>query len=210
MVINDETNLLRLITPWLDNSCQIKPKHATVTFSRTKHTPNELFWSWRVCWILEVYILVFWGLYEELKFDMPFCIYNIKSAKWAMLDVWYIFIHIPHRIYYFSYHWHTYSIFICCSYRAYKLHFVWAGTPYSNNCCYWRSCFGWWPRVGSFMRSPHMWCCLYLEHYQIPTFLWDNYFLVFEYLNAYLHSYVQGKMQNLECQKQALPLYLGT
>ena len=110
---------------------------------------------------------------------MPFCIYNIKSAKWAMLIVWYIFIHIPHRIYYFSYHWHTYSIFICCSYRAYKLHFVWAGTPYSNNCCYWRSCFGWWPRVGSFMRSPHMWCCLYLEHYQISTFLWDNYFLVF-------------------------------
>ena len=105
---------------------------------------------------------------------------------------------------------HTCSIFICCSCRAYKLHFVWAGTPYSNNCCYWRSCFGWWPRIGSFMWSPHMWCCLYLEHYQIPTFLWDNYFLVFEYLNAYLHSYVQGKMQNLECQKQALPLYLGT
>ena len=74
---------------------------------------------------------------------------------------------------------HTCSIFICCSCRAYKLHFVWAGTPYSNNCCYWRSCFGWWPRIGSFMWSPHMWCCLYLEHYQISTFLWDNYFLVF-------------------------------
>ena len=35
LVVNDETNLLRLITPWLDNSCQIKPKRATTTFSQT-------------------------------------------------------------------------------------------------------------------------------------------------------------------------------
>ena len=42
MVVNDETNLLRLITPWLNNSCQIKSKRSTVIFSRTKHTlPND-------------------------------------------------------------------------------------------------------------------------------------------------------------------------
>ena len=35
LVVNDETNLLILIISWLDNSCQIKPKRATVTFSRT-------------------------------------------------------------------------------------------------------------------------------------------------------------------------------
>ena len=38
LVVNDETNLLKLITPYLDNNCQIKPKRATATFSRTKHT----------------------------------------------------------------------------------------------------------------------------------------------------------------------------
>ena len=43
MVVNDETNLLRLITPWLDNSCQIKPKRGTSTFSqifRELNTPQ--------------------------------------------------------------------------------------------------------------------------------------------------------------------------
>ena len=35
LVVNDETNLLRLITPYLDNSCQIKPKRAIVIFSQT-------------------------------------------------------------------------------------------------------------------------------------------------------------------------------
>ena len=35
LFVNDETNLLRLITPWFDNNCQIKPKRATGTFSQT-------------------------------------------------------------------------------------------------------------------------------------------------------------------------------
>jgi len=46
LVVNDETNLLRLITPWLDNSCQIKPKRATTTFSqifRELNTPCVIF-----------------------------------------------------------------------------------------------------------------------------------------------------------------------
>ncbi|KAF8693022.1 hypothetical protein HU200_039395 [Digitaria exilis] len=47
------------------------------------------------------------------------------------------------------------------------------------------------------------------ECYQIPSILWDNYFLVFSMFKCRLHSDVQGKMQNLDCQKQALPLYLG-
>ena len=34
LVVNDETNFLKLITPWLDNSCQIKPKHAITIFSQ--------------------------------------------------------------------------------------------------------------------------------------------------------------------------------
>ena len=46
LVVNDETNLLRLITPLLDNSCQIKSKRATTiffaNFSRTKHTQSIL------------------------------------------------------------------------------------------------------------------------------------------------------------------------
>ena len=41
LVVNDETNLLRLIIPYLNNSCQIKPKRATTTFSRTKHTQER-------------------------------------------------------------------------------------------------------------------------------------------------------------------------
>ena len=35
LVVNDETNLLRLITLWLDNNYQIKSKRATTTFSQT-------------------------------------------------------------------------------------------------------------------------------------------------------------------------------
>lgn len=46
-----------------------------------------------------------------------------------------------------------------------------------------------------------------LEYYKILSILRDNY-CCFGYLNAYLHS-VQEKMLNLDCQKQALLLYLG-
>jgi len=43
LVVNDETNLLRLITLWLDNNCQIKPKRAIAIFSRTFRELNTLF-----------------------------------------------------------------------------------------------------------------------------------------------------------------------
>ena len=49
LVVNDETNLLRLITPWLDNNCQIKSKHATTTFSQffsELNTPHETQGAW--------------------------------------------------------------------------------------------------------------------------------------------------------------------
>ena len=42
MVVNDETNFLILITPWLNNSCQIKQKRATTTFSRIRQLNTPL------------------------------------------------------------------------------------------------------------------------------------------------------------------------
>ena len=43
MIVNDETNLLRLITPWLDNNYQIKSKRVTIIFSQTFRELNTPF-----------------------------------------------------------------------------------------------------------------------------------------------------------------------
>ena len=43
LIVNDETNLLRLITPWLDNNYQIKSKRVTIIFSQTFRELNTPF-----------------------------------------------------------------------------------------------------------------------------------------------------------------------